>query len=101
MRSTDDWFPRPADQFDIDAGNPGIDTGNWTYGSGPVFRMVISLGPSGVRGQNIVPGGQSGFPNDPHFTDQARLWLGNQTIPMRYLPQEVADGAVGMERYVP
>jgi penicillin amidase len=94
-------FPRPGDQFDVDAANPGLDTSDWTHGSGPVFRMVIALGPSGVRGQNILPGGQSGFPNSPHFADQAALWLGNQTVPLRYLPEEVAEGAVSIERFVP
>ncbi len=94
-------FPRPGDQFDIDAANPGLDNNDWTHGSGPVFRMVIALGPDGVRGQNILPGGQSGSPRSPHFADQAALWLANETIPMRYLPEEVAAGAVSIERFVP
>ncbi len=94
-------FPRPGDQFDIDAANPGLDTGDWTHGSGPVFRMVIALGPDGVRGENILPGGQSGFPTSEHFADQAELWLANETIPMRYLPEEVAEGAVSIERFIP
>lgn len=94
-------FPRPGDHLDIDAANPGFDTSDWTHGSGPVFRMVIALGPDGVRGQNILPGGQSGFPNDEHFADQAELWLANRTIPMRYLPEEVAEGAVSVERFFP
>jgi acyl-homoserine lactone acylase PvdQ len=63
--------------------------------------MVIALGPSGVRGQNILPGGQSGFPTSDHFDDQAAMWLANTTIPMRYLPEEVADGAVSVERFFP
>ncbi len=94
-------FPRPGDQFDVDAANPGLDTDDWTYGSGPVFRMVIALGPGGVRGQNILPGGQSGIPTSPHFSDQAAYWLGNRTIPLRYLPEEVAAGAVSVERFFP
>ena len=94
-------FPRPGDQFDVDAANPGMDLNDWTHGSGPVFRMVIALGPDGVRGQNILPGGQSGFPGDDHFADQAELWLANRTIPMRYLPEEVAEGAVSVERFFP
>jgi penicillin amidase len=93
-------FPRPGDHLEVDAANPGLDLDDWTYGSGPVFRMVIALGPSGVRGRNILPGGQSGFPGDPHFDDQARLWLGNQTYPLRFTPAEVAEGATGFERFV-
>ncbi|MDW8246438.1 MAG: penicillin acylase family protein [Sandaracinaceae bacterium] len=101
LRSRLPHFPRPGDQFDVDAPNPGLDTDDWTYGNGPVFRMVIALGRSGVRGQNILPGGQSGYPGDPHFADQAALWLGNRTIPMRYLPEEVAEGATKAERHWP
>jgi penicillin amidase len=96
-----EWFPRPGDQFDIDAANPGLDGETFTYDDGPVFRMVIALGPDGVRGENILPGGQSGNPSSAHFDDQARLWLANETIPMRYLPAEVAEGAVSRERFVP
>lgn len=95
------WFPRPGDQFDVDAANPGLGGTRFTHGSGPVFRMVIALGPDGVRGRNIIPGGQSGLPDSPHFADQARLWLANETLPMRYLPEEVAEGAVSRERFVP
>ncbi len=95
------WFPRPGDQFDVDAANPGLGGTRFTHGSGPVFRMVIALGPDGVRGQNVLPGGQSGLPSSAHFDDQAELWIGNQTTPMRFTPQEVAAGAVGRERFVP
>ena len=78
-----------------------LDGTSFTHGSGPVFRMVIALGPSGVRGQNVIPGGQSGDPGNPHFSDQAPLWLANQTMPLRYLPEEVAAGATSRERFVP
>lgn len=94
-------FPRPGDHLEVDAANPGFGLDDWTHGSGPVFRMVIALSPEGVRGRNILPGGQSGFPRDPHFNDQTRLWLANETLPMRYLPSEVAEGATGLERFVP
>ncbi len=94
-------FPRPANHLDIDAANPGLDTNDWSHGSGPVFRMVVALGPDGVHGQNIIPGGQSGLPSSPHFDDQVRLWLANETLPMRYLPDEVVAGASGLERFAP
>lgn len=95
------WFPRPGDQFDIDAANPGLGGTRFTHGSGPVFRMVIALGPDGVEGHNMLPGGQSGIPDSPFFHDQAREWLANRTSPMRFTPAEVVAGAVGRERYAP
>lgn len=96
------WFPRPGDHFDIDAANPGLGGGDrLTHGSGPVFRQVVALGPAGVEGYNIIPGGQSGNPDSRYFSDQTELWLANEAIPMRYTPDEVARGAVSRERYVP
>lgn len=94
-------FPRPGDHLEIDACNPGFDFGDWTCGSGPVFRMVVALGADGVRAETILPQGQSGTPRDRHFDDQVRLWLGNETIPMLLGPDEVAAAADGLERFVP
>jgi penicillin amidase len=95
------FFPRPGDQFDVDAANPGLSGERFTHGSGPVFRMVIRLGPDGVRGANIIPQGQSGLTDSPHFDDQVRLWLANRTIPMRWTPEEVVAGAMGRETFLP
>ena len=95
------FFPRPGDQFDVDAANPGLDGDTFTHGSGPVFRMVIRLGPDGFSGQNILPGGQSGLTNSPHFADQAGLWLGNRTLPMRFTPEDVVAGATARDVFVP
>ncbi|MDQ3032944.1 MAG: penicillin acylase family protein, partial [Myxococcota bacterium] len=95
------FFPRPGDQFDIDAANPGMSGERFTHGSGPVFRMVIALGPDGVEGHNILPGGQSGLNNSEHFADQVRLWLGNETVPMRFTVEDVVAGGEGREVFVP
>ncbi|MGM0578743.1 MAG: penicillin acylase family protein [Myxococcota bacterium] len=61
------------------------------------MRMVIALDEDGVRGRNIVPGGQSGLTDSEHFADQAALWLGNQTIPLRFHVDQVVEGATGRE----
>ena len=95
------WFPRPGDNFAVDAANPGFSGTQFTHGSGPVMRMVISLKDGEVKGQNIIPGGQSAINDSEHFDDQVQLWLENKTIPLRYTPAEVAEGAVGRELFVP
>jgi acyl-homoserine lactone acylase PvdQ len=95
------FFPRPGDQFDVDAANPGMSGERFTHGSGPVFRMVIRLGPDGVSGVNVLPGGQSGLTDSEHFDDQARLWLANETLPLRFTPEEVVAGASGRETLLP
>lgn len=95
------WFPRDGDQFAVDAANPGFSGTSFSYGSGPVMRMVVSLKGDEVTGRNIIPGGQSGLVDSPFFADQAKKWLGNETLPMRFSPKDVAEGAVGREVYEP
>ena len=92
------WFPRPGDLFSVDAANPAFDVdADYTYGSGPVMRLVIALDDGRVEGQCILPGGESGRTASEHFDDQARLWLGNRTVPIRYHVADVVAGAVGRE----
>lgn len=91
-------FPRGGDAFAVDAAG-GID--NTGYGSGPVFRMVIAMGKDKTTGINVIPGGQSGLTDSPNFDDQVKLWLGNQTWPMRYEVEDVVAGAKGREVYTP
>jgi penicillin amidase len=95
------WFPRHGDLFAIDAPNFPLTARDYFYSSGPVMRMVFAFGPDGVRGQNILPGGQSGLIDSPHFADQAQLWLANDTIPVRFDVEDVVDGAVGRETFTP
>ncbi len=91
------WFPRPGDNLAVDAANSGWGT-DFTHGSGPVFRMVIALGPDGrVTGQNVIPGGQSSLIDSPYFADQTALWLANDTVPMLFHVEEVVAGATGRE----
>jgi penicillin amidase len=95
------WFPRPGDQYSVDAASPGFSGVSFTYGSGPVMRMVIALKDGQVQGQNIIPGGQSALRDSPHYADQAKLWLANKTVPLRYTPAEVAQGATHREVFTP
>lgn len=95
------WFPRDGDEYGVDAANPGLDGNLFTHGSGPVMRMVFQLSPRGVRGQNIIPGGQSGLTTSKHYADQARMWLGNKAYPARFDASAVAAGAQGHEVFLP
>lgn len=95
------WFPRGGDNFSVDASAPGFSGTDFTYNHGPVMRMVMSLKGGRVEGQNIIPGGQSALTNSPFFADQAALWLGNETLPLRFHPDQVAEGATGRELFLP
>ncbi len=98
-RSQIPWFPRPGDFFAVDAANPPFSGNDYTYQNGPVMRMVIELDHGTVRGQNVIPQGQSGITSQPTFDDQLQLWLGNRTLPIRYTVEEVVANATGREVY--
>jgi penicillin amidase len=93
------WFPRPGDFYNVDAANPPNAGANWTYRNGAVMRMVIELRQGRVRGQNVIPAGQNGGNMSPNFDDQARLWLANRALPLRYTVDEVVANATGRERF--
>jgi len=96
------WFPRPGDQWSVDAANPGLGVGeDFTHGSGPAMRLVFALKDGQVQGRFILPGGQSALVDSPHFDDQVRLWLANDYYTVRFAPADVAAGAIGREVYVP
>ncbi len=94
------WFPRPGDNLAVDAANSGWGT-DFTHGSGPVFRMIITFGADGkVSGRNVIPGGQSSMIDSPYFSDQTELWLANDTVPLLFSVDDVVAGAIGRERLV-
>jgi hypothetical protein len=95
------WFPRDGDEFGVDAANPGLSGDRFTHKNGPVMRMVFELSAHGVRGQNIIPGGQSGLTDSKHFADQARLWLANKAYPAHFAPADVAAAATAHELFLP
>jgi penicillin amidase len=94
-------FPRPGDAHGVDAAHPGLRAKRYDYSHGPVFRMVVKLTPERTTGTVVLPGGQSGLNSSPHFADQAALWLGNDTLPLRFHPDDVVAGATGRETFVP
>ena len=95
------WFPRPGDNYGVDAANPGLSGTDYTHSNGPVMRMVIALKDGRVSGQNIVPGGQSGLSDSPHYADQAEKWLANETVKFRYHTDDVIEGAERREVLFP
>ena len=99
-RSALPGFPRPGDNYAVDSAEHGFSMSDFAYRAGPVMRMVIGLTSSGrVTGQNIMPGGQSGLKDSPHFADQLAEWLGNRAFPLRFHLDEVLEYAEGKERF--
>ncbi|MDF1506192.1 penicillin acylase family protein, partial [Roseisolibacter sp. H3M3-2] len=64
-------------------GGPGTlnpSSGAGTHGAS--WRMVVELGPE-VRAWVTYPGGQTGDPSDPHYTDRLPRWLAGELEPAR------------------
>ena len=90
-----------GDHLNVDAGNSGVNGERFSYGSGPVFRLVVALGEDGPEGVNVLPGGQSGLNDSAYFDDQAQLWLANEAMPLHYTVDEVVGAAIGREAFLP
>ncbi len=60
---------------------------------GPSWRMIVSLEKSGVKAWATYPGGQSGDPGSPHYTDMLGKWLQGQYFLLNFLktPEDFKD----------
>ncbi|MEO7331155.1 MAG: penicillin acylase family protein [Minicystis sp.] len=94
-----DGFPRPGDQFSVDAcgyGYAPLDQDpKFTYNHGPSQRFVIDLDPAGPKAWNALPGGAIWDAKSPHFRDEAELWRKNQVHPV---PFALADVIAAKEK---
>jgi len=114
-------FQNPVSQFGApffdygpfanDGGLYTVDVGNFSWSddgssglapergfiqhAGPNVRFAAELGDSGVRWRAVLPGGESGFPGDPHYEDQIPAWLGNEKGDQPYTRAEVDAAATG------
>jgi acyl-homoserine-lactone acylase len=59
---------------------------------GATYLAVYQFGPDGVRGASVVPFGQDGEPEAPHYLDQAQLLSEGKMKPILYTPAEVDAG---------
>ena len=65
-----------------DAFTPDAADGNLTSAAGPSWRMVVTLGASGVSATGVYPGGQSENPASPWYNDQTSLWWNGAYTPI-------------------
>ena len=57
---------------------------------GATYLAVYEFGRQGVRGASVVPFGQSGNADSPHYFDQAPLLCQSRMKPILFTPAEVA-----------
>ncbi len=87
-----DGFPRHGDLGVIDASNFGLGaTTSYSYGSGPVQRLVVEMTPERPMPRNTLPGGESQDPDSPHHADEMEHWRINEAPPMNWTESEVLE----------
>jgi penicillin amidase len=77
-----DGYPRPGDNFVVDAADAGWSDTKFTFGSGPSIRNVYTLDPDGPKADTVIPGGQDAAVLKKHYKDQFDLWVKNETHPL-------------------
>lgn len=93
-----DPSPRHGGLLTVDVANPDILSENYPFSSGPSIRFAVEMGKT-IRGENVLPGGQSDNPSSPHYTDQLPLWVRNQYRPMLFTKEEIAAGTIKTETF--
>lgn len=97
-----DGFPRPGDNFGVDASNNGLwNAESFSYSSGPVQRIVVEMTPDGPNVWNALPGGQAFDPNNKHHADEAELWRRNKATPMYFKEADVLQHVEATINFTP
>jgi penicillin amidase len=71
------------------------------FGSGPVNRFVAEAGMPVVRAESVWPGGTSGVPGSPFYTNLLPLWLTNDTVPLLLRTSDLQRELYSVSKFVP
>ncbi|GBC83025.1 Penicillin G acylase [bacterium HR10] len=71
------------------------------FGGGPARRFLGEARPEGIRGLQVIPGGQSGVLGSPLYASQLGLWLTNDYHPLWFAPEEVERNKVSEQVFRP
>lgn len=69
------------------------------FGGGPARRTVAEMTPIGPEAEEIIPGGRSGVLVSPFYTNQLRLWLVNDYLPLDFGEDEASASAVNVTTF--
>lgn len=73
----------------------------FTFSAGAARRNVTTLTPQGPVGEEIIPGGRSGFFLSPFYTNQLRLWLVNDYLPLNIGEDAAIEASADMKVFTP
>jgi penicillin amidase len=62
---------------------------------------VTTLTPLGPVGEEIIPGGRSGFFLSPFYTNQLRLWLVNDYLPLNIGEDAAIQASANIKVFAP
>ena len=94
-------FPKSGGNFTVDASTFGSGLSSFTNNYGPNTRFIIELEPGKLRAVNAQPGGQSEFPENPHYADLTELWLDNRYHELYFWWDDVLEHRESYIRFEP
>jgi len=68
---------------------------------GPNHRTVVEMRSRAIHAKSIWPGGTSGVLGNPNYFQFLERWLTNETLTLRLGNNEVVQGRVVVEKYIP
>ena len=79
------------------------DSNAFMFGSGPSRRYIgeSSRTPPGIKGQTVLPGGESGVLGSPLYANILGRWLTNEYYDIRQRNRDVKQSAASTQKFVP
>ena len=93
-------MPIPGSATSVAAFGGGLSDRRVVVTAGPSMRWIADLSEAD-SGLVSLPGGQSGHPLDPHYTDQLQPYLQNQGRPLRFTEAAIAANTVSTMALLP
>ena len=96
-------FPRAGGMGAVDASAHSARAdglNDFMFGDGPARRFQATMTPDCIDALEVIPGGESGQPGNPHGTDQLGLWLVNAYKPLYVCLDDVLANAADTETFV-
>lgn len=84
-------------RFDVRANGSNA----FMFRSGAVNRFVAEAGRSGMRAESAWPGGTSGVPGSPFYTNLLPGYLSNDSVPLLIRRADLAGEVSSVTRFVP
>jgi penicillin amidase len=87
---------------DVARFDPRADGANaFMFNRGPVNRFVAEAGRAGVRAESAWPGGTSGVPGSPFYTNLLPGYMSNDSVPLLMRESDLKRATSSVSRFVP